>query len=285
MTSLKWHGSGNVPVADMHMSASRARAVEPIVEDIAREAGKLALTHFRSLADLPVENKGHLDLVTEADRQVEELLIARLRDAFPDDGIFGEEGGDIPGTSGRIWVIDPIDGTFNFVRGGQNWAISIGLYESRRPVFGVIHAPARALTIVGGTRVPARLNGQPINALPALDMSRASTGFSFHPTVSTADRLEAIRFISDDLGISFRLCGAATISLIEVMLGETDGYLSIGDSTWDVMAALPILAGLGASSTIDWDRTELSQKLRFACGSEAFLDRVRPLLQTLSIAT
>ncbi|MGK6315793.1 inositol monophosphatase family protein [Neorhizobium sp. DT-125] len=269
----------------MHATALASRPFEVTVEDIARQAGKLALAHFRSLADLPVETKGHLDLVTEADRQVERLLIDRLRQAFPEDGIFGEEGGDIPGRSGRIWVIDPIDGTFNFVRGGQNWAVSIGLYENRRPVFGVIHAPARDLMITGGTMILAQLNGKPIKPLPALDMSRASTGFSFHPTVSTAERLEAVRFISEDLGISFRFCGAATISLVEVMLGETDGYLSIGDSTWDVMAALPILASLGVSHTIDWDRTELSQKLRFACGSEAFLDRVRPLLQTLSLAT
>jgi myo-inositol-1(or 4)-monophosphatase len=271
-------------VADVRASRSSSISVKAIVEGIARDAGKLALTHFESLASLPVEAKGHLDLVTAADREVEELLIRKLRDAFPEDGIFGEEGGNVPGRSGRIWVIDPIDGTFNFVRGSQNWAVSIGLYENRRPVFGVIHAPARDLTIAGGTAVPAQLNGKPIKPLPAFVMSRASTGFSFHPTVSTADRLEAIRFISEDLGISFRLCGAATISLIEVMLGETDGYLSIGDSTWDVMAALPILASLGVSHTIDWDRTELSQKLRFACGSEAFLDKVRPLLQTLSIA-
>lgn len=261
------------------------RPVEGIIEDIAREAGTLALTHFHALTDLSIERKGHLDLVTEADRQVEALLIARLNEAFPDDGIFGEEGGEILGASGRIWVIDPIDGTFNFVRGGQNWAISIGLYENRRPVLGVIHAPVRNLTIVGGMTVPVRLNGRPVKPLPAFDMSRASTSFSFHPTVSTADRLEAIRFISDDLGISFRLCGAATISLVEVMLGETDGYLSIGDSTWDVMAALPILARLGVSSTIDWDRTELPQKLRFVCGSEEFVARLRPLLQTLSIST
>ncbi|KEA04451.1 arabinose phosphate phosphatase (plasmid) [Agrobacterium fabrum] len=272
------------PVADIHASTSSARSVEAIVEDIAREAGKLALTHFRSLENLPVERKGHLDLVTEADKQVEKFLIARLRDCFPDDGIFGEEGGEIPGTSGRIWVVDPIDGTFNFVRGSQNWAISIGLYENRRPAFGVIHAPVRDMTLVGGKTVPARLNGKPIKPLPALDMSRASTGFSFHPSVSTDDRLEVIRFISDDLGISFRFCGAATISLIEVAMGETDGYVSVGDSTWDVMAALPILASLGVSDTIDWDRIELPQKLRFACGSEDFLSKVRPLLQNLSAA-
>lgn len=80
----------------MHNSASAACAVKAVVEDIAREAGKLALTYFQSLASLPVEKKGHLDLVTEADKQVEELLIARLQEAFPDDGIFGEEGGETP---------------------------------------------------------------------------------------------------------------------------------------------------------------------------------------------
>ncbi|MDO3445455.1 inositol monophosphatase family protein [Agrobacterium sp. V1] len=260
------------------------RPVEAVVEAIAREAGKLALGYFQSLAILPVENKGHLDLVTEADKKVEKFLIKRLREAFPDDGVFGEEGGEIPGTSGKIWVIDPIDGTFNFVRGSQNWAVSIGLYENRRPSFGVIHAPARSLTIVGGRTVAAQLNGKPIKPLPALDMSRASTGFSIHPSVSTADRLEVVRFISEDLGISFRFCGAATISLLEVVMGETDGYVSVGDSTWDVMAALPILASLGVSDTIDWDSTELPQKLRFACGSEDFLQRVRPLLKTLSAA-
>lgn len=259
-------------------------AMEAIVEEIARKAGDLALAHFRSLESLPVEQKGHLDLVTKADKDVEDLLIASLRAAFPEDGIFGEEGGEIAGTSGRIWVIDPIDGTFNFVRGGQNWAISIGLYEDRRPSFGVIYAPARGLMLVGGQSVPTRINGKPMPALPALDMAQAAIGFGIHPSVETADRLELMRFVSDELRISFRLCGSATLSLISVAMGETDGYLSLGDATWDVMAGLPILANLGISHTIDWDRTELPQKLRFACGSDRFLEMVRPLLDTVAQA-
>ncbi|WP_309548235.1 inositol monophosphatase family protein, partial [Rhizobium rhizogenes] len=75
-----------------------------------RKAGERALDHFRSLSSLPVETKGHLDLVTEADKDVEAFLIGSLREAFPDDGIMGEESGEIPGASGRVWVIDPIDG-------------------------------------------------------------------------------------------------------------------------------------------------------------------------------
>lgn len=258
--------------------------MESIVEDIARRAGRLALEHFRSLADLPIEKKGHLDLVTRADREVEDFLIAELRNAFPGDGLFGEEGGEIPGTSGRIWVIDPIDGTFNFVRGGQNWAISIGLYEHRRPTFGVIFAPARDLMLVGGNSVPTRLNGKPMAPLKPLDMSQAAMSFGIHPTVATKDRLELMRFVSDELQISFRICGSATASFIEVALGETDGYLSLGDSTWDVMAALPILANLGISHTINWDRIELETKLRFACGSEELLKKIRPLLDKVAAA-
>lgn len=253
----------------------------PVVEEIARSAGEIALAHFRSLADIPVEQKGHLDLVTRADREVEAFLSASLRRLFPDDGIYGEEGGNVAGISGRIWVVDPIDGTFNFVRGSGNWAISIGLFERYRPVFGVIYAPVCDLMVTGGESVETRLNGKAMRPLPPLDLSKASVEIGIHPSIATADRLEVLRYISDELRISFRCCGAATISLLEVALGQTDGYVALGDSTWDVMAGLPILGNLGVSHTIDWEHTGLQAKLRFACGSEALLEKVRPLLKTI----
>jgi myo-inositol-1(or 4)-monophosphatase len=137
--------------------------------------------------------------------------------------------------------------------------------------------------LTGGLAVETRLNGKLMASLPALDLSRASMGIGLHPSVATEDRLEVIRFISDDLRISFRCCGSATLSLIEVAMGETDGYVSLGDSTWDVMAALPILHNLGASHTIDWDHIELAGKLRFACGRDEFIEKVRPLLANVSV--
>ncbi|MCJ9672222.1 MULTISPECIES: inositol monophosphatase family protein [unclassified Neorhizobium] len=258
--------------------------METTVERIAREAGRIALAHFQSLATLPVEEKGHLDLVTGADREVEDFLIAALREAFPEDGVFGEEGGDVCGVSGRIWVIDPIDGTFNFVRGSQNWAISIGLFENREPVFGAIFAPARDLMITGGTDIGAKINGKPMPLLPAFDLSRASTGIGIHPSIATNDRLEVFRFLADELRINFRCCGSSALSLMEIAMGETDGYVALGDSTWDVMAGLPILAGLGVSHTIEWGHIDLREKLRFACGGDAFLTRMRPLLDKVSVA-
>ncbi|RWI50543.1 MAG: inositol monophosphatase [Mesorhizobium sp.] len=271
-------------MAKSNGSTSNESTMESLVEEIARKAGEIALDHFRSLASLSVERKGHLDLVTKADREVEAFLIERLRAAFSHDGIYGEEGGNILGVSGRVWVIDPIDGTFNFVRGGPNWAVSIGLYEHRRPVFGVIYAPVRHLLLTGGKSADTRLNGKPMRSVPPLDLSRASTGVGLHPSVATQDRLEVMRFISDELRINFRCCGSSALSLIEVATGETDGYVALGDATWDVMAGLPILGNLGVSHTIDWDHTDLDAKLRFACGSEAFLEKMRPLLAKVSAA-
>lgn len=248
------------------------------IEAIARDAGKLALDYFDRLSSLPVEAKGHLDLVTLADRDVEEFITHRLQDVCPGDGIFGEEGSAIEGTTGRTWVIDPIDGTFNFVRGGDQWAISIGLFENGRPVFGTIYAPLRNQMLVGGCNVPAKLNGTVLPPRNGLDRSRASVGVGFHPVVPTQSRLDVLRFIIDDARMVFRCCGSATISLLEVASGEVDGYVGIGESSWDVMAALPILEQLGVESTIDWSTQDLKSKLQFACGTPEFLSIIAPIM-------
>ncbi len=248
------------------------------IETLAVEAGHLALRHFNALATVPVEAKGHLDLVTQADQDVERFLTARLRSLFPQDGVFGEEGSSVQGTSGRIWVIDPIDGTFNFVRGGDQWAISIGLYDGREPVFGVIHAPARGQTLKGGKDLDPTLNGKLLPPLAPLNRSCAAVGFGVHPSIPSCDRLEILRFVADEARMMMRCCGSSTISLLELARGEVDGYLGIGESTWDVMATLPVLSRLGADNTINWRRTELNSKLKFACGTPEFLSIVAPIV-------
>lgn len=249
-----------------------------IVERLAREAGAIATSHFETLATVPVESKGHLDLVTAADQEVERYLTKRLLQLFPDDGIFGEEGATREGTTGRIWVIDPIDGTFNFVRGGDQWAISIGLYENSRPNFGVIHAPVRRQTLVGGAGLPSTLNGIAMAPRSGLNKNRAACGVGFHPTILVERRLQTLRYVLEEARMSFRCCGSATVSLIEVALGQVDGYLGMGESTWDLMAALPILEQIGIQSTVDWSATDLNSKLRFACGTPEFLQAVEAIV-------
>lgn len=216
--------------------------------------------------------------MTAADREVERFIAARLGEVFPDDGIHGEEGTAASGRSGRIWVVDPIDGTFNFVRGGDQWAVSIGLFEAGRPQLGVIHAPARSQTLVGGLNHDPTLNGEALAPLSDFVPERAAAAIGIHPSIPVDTRLAMMRAVMEDARMSFRCCGSATISLMEVVRGEVDGYLGLGESTWDVMAALPILERLGAATTVDWSQLELSSKLRFTVGKSAFVSLVAPFL-------
>lgn len=244
---------------------------------LAHDAGALALTHFGRLAQGTVLSKGPLDLVTAADRAVEAMIVSRLRAAFPHDGILGEEGGMIPGASGRVWVIDPIDGTFNFVRGGPQWAVSIGLWQDGQPLAGIVHAPVLGLTLTGGAGHPATLNGKALPPLSEYLPDRAVVSVSLGRAIPSDDRIAMLRFLMDDAGILFRSCNASTLSLIEVATGEVDGHVGYGESAWDVMGIWPILAALGAVSTLDWASTSLDAKLRFVIGKPALVDACRLL--------
>lgn len=248
------------------------------IEAIACNAGALALSHFQKLSTLPVEAKGHLDLVTVADQEVEAFVTRALLKAFPDDGVFGEEGASRQGRSGRTWVVDPIDGTFNFVRGGDQWAVSIGLYAGGRPVFGVIHVPVRAQTLVGGDGFASTLNGAVMEQRSGMKAEQAACGVGFHPVIPVDLRLNTLRFVMEEAQMSFRSCGSATLSLIEVAQGQVDGYLGAGESTWDLMAAIPILEQIGIGCTVNWAQTELNDKLRFACGTPEFLETVAQII-------
>jgi myo-inositol-1(or 4)-monophosphatase len=197
---------------------------------------------------------------------------------FPGDGIFGEEGSSIAGNADRIWVIDPINGTFNLVRGGDQWASAIWLYERQRPEFGVIYAPVRQQMLKGGRAVQPTLNGRSLAGVGQVGRTRAAVSIEVHPNTPVEDRLEPLRFIISDARMSFRCCGSATISLLEMAVGQVDGHIGIGESTWDVMAALAILEPLGVTSTINWSTTDLSSKLKYACGSPSFLDTVAPVI-------
>lgn len=246
-------------------------ADQDAVETLAREAGALALDHFARVASLPVTMKGHLDLVTEADQAVERFIAAGLRRLFPEDGVLGEEGSGQDSRSGRLWVVDPIDGTANFVRGNDQWAVSIGLFEAGRPRFGIIHAPVRDQIFRGGPGQPATLNGQPLPPARPLDPSRALIGISLHPATPVETRLATIRHIIGKLRLDFRTCGASTITLMDMATAQLDGYVCDGIASWDVMAALPILESLGYACSLDWSRTALTDKLGFVCGTEEFL--------------
>lgn len=247
------------------------RSVIDAVQAISIEAGKVAMGYFNQHAALAVESKGYLDLVTQADREVERLIVGRLRTLFPDDGIVGEEGSSAPSRSGRTWVVDPIDGTFNFVRGSDQWSVSIGLFDGKRPTLGVLNLPAQRKLVVGGDDVPPRLNGLVMSPLAIFDPSRAAVTLGFGPASTESRSADLVDFVGREAGMLFRYCGCGSVSLLSVALGEVDGYLSLGESSWDVMAALAILQQLGAESTVEWGAMGLLEKFPMACGTPEFL--------------
>ena len=250
------------------------------VQAIAREAGAIAMGYFEATTPLAVESKGYLDLVTNADRAVERFVVDRLRALFPDDGIVGEEGAAAASRSGRTWVIDPIDGTFNFVRGSDQWSVSIGLFDGTRPTFGAVNLAAQDKLIIGGEGIPARLNDRALSRLAPIDPSRAAVALGFGPASTDPRSADLVDFVGREAGMLFRYFGCGSVSLMSVALGQVDGYISLGESSWDVVAALAILRELGGESTVQWSHVGLAGKFPLACGTPEFLaiaSRFRPL--------
>ncbi|SDN02179.1 inositol monophosphatase [Ensifer sp. YR511] len=247
------------------------------VNSIAVEAGQIALQHFRTISTIDVESKGPLDLVTVADREVEGFICSELTRAFPDDGVFGEEGSTVTGTSGRTWVIDPIDGTFNFVRGSKDWGISIGLFEKDGPVFGAVNAPARCELFCGGRGNAALMNGERLPALRPFDGKSAAIGVGIHPNIPKQEGLKLLAGIVNDLNVAYRVTGSSVISLIDIATGAVDGYVGRGIPCWDILGMLPGLEQMGILTTIDWRTTGLAQKLDFVCGNADILSVAKRL--------
>jgi myo-inositol-1(or 4)-monophosphatase len=212
---------------------------------LATKAGALALRMRPSPGAASAKLKGAQDWLTEADGAVERFLSERLAHAYPADGFQGEEGGEARSGSLR-WVVDPIDGTANFMRGGKRFCVSLGCLDGSTPVIGVIVAPALEETFAACQGGGATLNGAPIRAAETTDLARATVEFGWSQRrprsafVALMDRVVAA-------GAMPRLNGSGALGLADVAAGRTDAYVELHINLWDVAAALAILAEAGAT--------------------------------------
>ena len=219
-----------------------------LVQTIAREAGKLALSHLQALKEnrFPIEVKGPQDFVTKADRDVETFIRDALKAAFPLDGLLGEEHGLQPGESGFTWVIDPIDGTANYIRDLDQWAVSIGLISKERIEAAVIYDPARDDLYRACAGKGAYLNDQRLS--PAKTCAPADplliVGRSKRKPFETY--LKTLSFL-DAQNIEYRRFGSAALGLAQVASGLADGYFEADLNPWDCMAGLLIIAEMDGS--------------------------------------
>lgn len=227
------------------MSGPDPEALLQLAVVAARRAGGVLLEHQRRRAagadHLAVDTKtSATDPVSEADRAAERAVVATLLDARPDDGVLGEEdtSGNRPGTSGLRWVVDPLDGTVNYLYRIPQWCISVAAEDDRGAVVGVVHDPERDETFTavrgGGARLLAGDSAAldlRVTTVADLDRTLTATGYAYDPSTRAAwagDTSALLAHVRD-----LRRGGAAALDLAWVAAGRLDGYLEFGLQAWD----------------------------------------------------
>jgi myo-inositol-1(or 4)-monophosphatase len=187
------------------------------------------------------------DLVSEADVTTERLIRARLEAARPDDAILGEEGDDRPGTSGVRWVVDPLDGTVNFLFGIPQWCVSIACEDGGGTIAGVVYDPMRGETWAATHDGPATLDGAPIRRPQRDRLSTAlvATGFGYDAAVRAAQAPVVARLLPHVRDL--RRLGAAALDLAWTAGGRLDAYYERGVKHWDSAAGALICERAGLS--------------------------------------
>lgn len=229
----------------MTLTDSDLQARLGVMEQIAREAGALALRHFRSRDLLQIETKHSLsDMVSLADREVETLIRDRLLSQYRDDALLGEEHGLTPGRSGLTWVIDPIDGTAPFLNGLPGWCVSIGLMDATGPLLGAIHAPVLDELYLGGRGQGATLNGNPVQVTGRFDLTTGLLGLGANDRIDAARLGRFLQELSEQ-GVAHVRYGSGALMLAFVAAGRLVGYCEPRMSIWDCLAGYALVEAAG----------------------------------------
>lgn len=216
---------------------------------LARQAGEV-LRRGWGRRDLHVEQKGQINPVTEIDQQSEALLVDGLARAFPDYGILAEEGASRSPERATRWIVDPLDGTVNYIHGIPLVAVSIGLERDGEAVLGVVYNPISDELFVGEKGLGATLNGRPIHvsAVETIDKAVIASGFPYDAWTNPDNNTrEWADFVGSALTV--RCDGSAALDLCQVACGRFDGYIEKGLSPWDIAGGAAIVREAGGAVT------------------------------------
>ena len=218
---------------------------------IAQEAAALALDYFQRRESLLIEAKGPQDVVSEADQAVERLVRARLQERFPQDAIHGEEYGRTAGAGGAVngfsWVIDPIDGTANFVSGIPSWCVVLACVHDHSVVAGVIHDPNSQEVFSAIKGQGAWLNGKPMRVSQSMSLAQGSLGLGFCNRIQPETLLEFLQPFLAEGGMFYRNASGA-LMLAYVAAGRLIGYHEGHMNPWDCLAGLLMIEEAGGRS-------------------------------------
>ncbi len=210
--------------------------------EVVRAAADLAVRERAGGLDVHV--KGRQDFVTHADRAVEKFLRPRLTELLPGSEVLGEEFGG-PTEGDRLWIVDPIDGTTNYIRGLPHWCVSVALVEDGSPRLGAILAPATDELYLAEAGKGAWRNGARLRRTP-VDPAKALINIGQSKPHGTTFFARLVTRLRDD-GIDHRLLGSGALGLALAASGEVDGAIEGYANAWDVAAGLLIAREAGCS--------------------------------------
>ena len=218
-----------------------------LAREVAHEAGDLVAERRRGVVEVAATKSSPTDVVTEADRAAEQLIQRRLLEARPGDGFVGEEGASSSSSSGVTWVVDPIDGTVNFLYGIPMYAISIAAQIDEQVVAGVVVDVARGECFTATRGGGAFLDGAPISVRAVVPLSErlVITGFNYERPTRVLQAQAAARLLPEVRDI--RRLGSAALDLCYLGAGRADAYVEEGLNDWDLAAGGLVAEEAGAA--------------------------------------
>jgi myo-inositol-1(or 4)-monophosphatase len=254
--------------------------------EVAREAGRMLRDELGRARRIRFKGTP-TNLVTEMDGRAEALIVDQLRRHFPDDAVLAEERGAMPGTSGRRWIIDPLDGTTNYAHGVPVYAVSIALEIAGRVVVGVIYDPNQDELFSAQLDAGAFLNGirLAVSTTPTLNESLLATGFPYNVREVARNNLaEYSAFSLRSQGV--RRTGSAVIYLAYVAAGRVDGYWELRLGAWDVAAGgLMVEEAGGRVTNLTGGRLDLDAPEVLASNGRIHGEMVQTLQEVQAVPT
>jgi fructose-1,6-bisphosphatase/inositol monophosphatase family enzyme len=220
--------------------------------ELVRQAGRLADRMLRE--GLDTHHKSSVsDVVSDADHAAEELIVAALRSARPDDGVIGEEGANQPGAGDRTWYIDPVDGTYNFLSGLPYWCSALALAPARpgaEPVLGAVYHPFADELWLGGADQPTTCNGVPVQPLADAPLSRLSLASYLHPTTLPDDGAREPFLDMFRGAATVRMLGSGSLELAAVAGGRLGVWAQLDTLDWDWLPGAALVTAAGGVTEV-----------------------------------
>ncbi len=253
-----------------------------VIVKAAEKAARSLNRDFGEVEQLQVSRKGPADFVTAADKRAEKVIFEELKYARPTYGFLMEEGGEIKGTVDARFIIDPLDGTTNFIHGIPQWAISIALEEKGEVTVGVVYDPVKdeLFQAVKGQGAFLRRKRLRVSGRNGMETAMVGTGAPRRSANNHEQFFKEQRAVWD-AGASLRRQGAAALDLVYVAAGRYEGFWERNLYPWDVAAGLLILKEAGGfACDIDNDKNDPLQTGNIIAGNEAVFSALKKVLRS-----